>query len=79
MLVSNLILGSDWILELTLFWKRDSQFNSILGILMKRSPCREVYHQHPMLHIVNPIVSVYSWYPLSIIHVKLVEPNGILT
>ena len=35
----------------------------------------QVYHQHPMLHIVNLMASVNNGCPLSIIHVNLMESN----
>ena len=37
----------------------------------------QVYHQHRGLNIVNLMPSVQNWCPLSIIHLKLVESNGI--
>ena len=38
----------------------------------------QVYHQHPMLHIVNLMASVNNWCPLSILHAKLMKSNRIL-
>ena len=38
---------------------------------------RQVYHQHPMLYIVNLMASVNNWCPLEIFHVKFMESNKI--
>ena len=68
-LVSNLILGPDLISVSNLFLEKELSIQ-LYSRQQDEEVSGQVYHQHPMLHILNLMTSVLNWYTLSVFHVK---------